>query len=144
MPVMRKGVDPEWIARFHSTMREFADFPDEEWEKAITQFAHVRIPKDGFFLRAGDVPDKLAFIASGVFRVFFVTENGDERIHAFRDEGRLISAFSPFLTEKKSWYSIQALEDSDLLCTRIDVGTWTAHAECWRTLYAKYMDKLLV
>jgi CRP-like cAMP-binding protein len=144
MPVMRKGIAPEWVARFRSTMREFAEFADEEWEKAIAQFVHVRIPKDGYFLRAGDVPDKLAFIASGVFRVFFVTEGGDERIHAFRDEGRLISAFSPFLTEKKSWYSIQALEDSDLLCTRIDVGTWTSQAECWRTLYAKYMEKLFV
>lgn len=144
MGILRKGVNPEWVSSFRSAMREFADFPEEEWKKAIAQFAHVRIPKDGYFLRAGDVPDKLAFIASGVFRVFFVTENGDERIHAFRDEGRLISAFSPFLADKRSWYGIQALEDSDLLCTRIDLGTWTSQADCWKTLYARYMERLFV
>jgi len=141
---MGVDINPEWSLKFFLAMRKLADFPEEEWRRALAQFAYLRIPKDGYFLRAGDIPDKLAFIASGLFRVYFVTDKGDERVHAFRAEGRLISAFSPFLTDKRSWYSIQALEDSDLLCTRTDVGTWASQADCWKTLYAKYMEMLFV
>jgi CRP-like cAMP-binding protein len=141
---MELACKPEWLSNFLATLRGFTDIPDADWEAAQSRFTHLRIPKDGFFLKAGDAPDKLAFIASGVFRVFFVTESGDERIMVFREEGRLISAFSPFLTDRRAWFSIQALEDADLVCVALDGGSIAGSAECWKVVYAKYVELLFL
>lgn len=141
---MKDGLKSEWIENLHDTLGSFADIPAKEWERALPGFDCARIPKDGFFVRAGDVPERLAFIAKGLFRVVFVSEKGDEKTLVFREEGRLISAFSPFLAKKPSWFSIQALEDSDLVLIGIDGTDWTREADCWKTIYAKYMEMLFV
>jgi len=141
---MNDELKSEWIEKLHATLYSFAPIPAQEWKRALSSFAYARIPKDGYFVRAGDIPERLAYIARGLFRVVFVSERGDEKTLVFREEGRLISAFSPFLAGKPSWFSIQALEDSDLVLIGIDNTDWTREADCWKTIYAKYMEMLFV
>lgn len=135
----------KWVHQFKCTMNSFADVPEMEWNAMSAQLKHMQIGKNGYFVRSGDVCDKLAFIASGVFRVFFITESGEEKTLVFREEGRMLSAFSPFLTNKKSWFNIQALEDADLLYLKIDDETIGFNKEeCWQTIYSKYVEMLFV
>ena len=141
---MSSAINPQWVSMFHDTLSALADIPEREWSAAIARFRQVRIPKDGYFVRPGDKPDKLAFIASGVFRVFFPTEDGDERVMAFREEGRLLSGFSSFLSNRESWFGIQALVDSDILCMDIDQAALSDWTDCWRNVYAKYMEMLFI
>ena len=141
---MKDALKNEWIENLRMTLNAFSPVPDDEWERALPGLSYSRIPKDGYFVRAGDVPQRLAFIAKGLFRVVFVSEKGDEKTLVFREEGRLISAFSPFLASKPSWFSIQALEDSDLVLIGIENTDWTREADCWKTIYAKYMEMLFV
>ncbi|HOT63308.1 MAG TPA: Crp/Fnr family transcriptional regulator [Treponemataceae bacterium] len=137
-------IDPKHLERFRSTLERFAPVPDGDWTAAIPRLAHVTIPKGGYFLREGDVPGKLAFIAAGLFRVYFITDRGDERVMAFREEGRLISGFSPFPAERRPRFSIQALEDSELLQTPLDPEAVRGSADCWRQVYVKYMELLFL
>jgi CRP-like cAMP-binding protein len=139
---MKTDVHETEIAMFRKTLGSFVDIPDAEWEKTRERLTALHIPKGGFFVRAGERPDRLAFIASGMFRVFFITDKGDEKTLVFRDAGRIISGLSPFLATKESWFSIEALEDSDLLCIRLDGEIWEGQSDCWKTVYAKYMELL--
>lgn len=136
------GTDP--LARLRGTLAQFADIPGDEWNALKNRLARVTIPKGGHFLRAGDVPDKLSFVASGLFRVYFVTERGDERVMAFREEGRLISGFSPFPGQRTPNFGIQALEDSVLLQIVLDPSAILGSADCWKEIYAKYMEMLFL
>lgn len=139
---MTDVLDPRWVATFHDTLSSFADIPDSEWEASIRRFRQISIPKDGFFYRPGEKADRLGFVASGLFRVYFTTESGEERILVFREEGRLLSGFTAALSGGESWYGIQALEDSELLCVDVGVADLAGAAECWRSVYARYMEML--
>lgn len=140
-----KQIKPEWLALVRRVLGSFAEIPDDEWDKAIPTLSHVHLKRNAYFIRAGAVPDKMACIVSGIFRVFYVTESGEERILAIRDEGRMLSAFSAILENTTSWYDIQALEDSDLLYISLDqyVKGLRGHP-CWQMINAKYTQMLFV
>jgi CRP-like cAMP-binding protein len=140
-----KQIKPEWLAAMRATLGSFAEIPDEEWQKAIPHLRHLHLKKNEYFTRAGSVPDKMAYIVSGIFRVFYVTEPGEEKVLAIRGEGRMLSAFSAILEHTPSWYDIQALEDSDLLYIGLDQYTEgiQGHA-CWQVINAKYAQMLFV
>ncbi len=140
-----KPIKPEWLTLVHRVLSSFAEIPDDEWDRGVLTLRHLHLRKNEYFIRAGAVPDKMAFIVSGIFRVFYVAESGEERILAIRDEGRMLSAFSAILENTTSWYDIQALEDSDLLYISLDqyVGGLQGHP-CWRAITARYTQLLFV
>jgi CRP-like cAMP-binding protein len=140
-----KQIKPEWLASMRATLGSFAEIPDEEWEKAILHLRHLHLKKNEYFIRAGSVPDKMAYIVFGIFRVFFVTESGGEKVLVIRAEGRMLSAFSAILEHTDSWYDIQALEDSDLLYMPLDQYTKGLQGHpCWQAINAKYTQMLFV
>ncbi len=138
-------IKPEWLAAVRTALSALSEIPDEEWEKAVPNLSHLHLKKNGYFIRAGAVPDKMACIVSGIFRVFYATESGEEKILAIRGEGRMLSAFSAILEHTPSWYNIQALEESDLLYISLDqyIEGLRGHA-CWQAINARYAQMLFV
>lgn len=140
-------MDPAiFLERVRKELEKYAPIPDDEWERTDrTAFTPVRYEKGEHFLRIGDVPDKMGFIWSGLFRIFCITEQGDERIMAFRGENRFLSAFSPFLESQPSWYGIQALEPSILLCFDLQqYQRLMAGHPCWCQISRKYVENLFI
>jgi CRP-like cAMP-binding protein len=142
---MMKKIEQRWLDMVYSVLSKFAEIPPEEWEKGISKSRHLHLKKDEYFVRAGSIPDKMAFIISGIFRVFYITEAGEEKILVFRAEGRMLSAFSAFLENQSSWFYIQALEDADLLYIGFDdYKKFLSGNKCWQTINAKYVEMLFV
>jgi CRP-like cAMP-binding protein len=136
---------PEWLSTVRAALGAFAEISDGEWENALRNIRHRHLRKNEYFIRAGAVPDTMACIVSGIFRVFTVTESGEERTLAFRDEGRMLSAFSAFLEHTPSWYNIQALEESDLLCITLEQYASRLQGDsCWRLINTRYTQMLFV
>ena len=75
-----KAIKPEWLAAMRATLSSFAEIPDEEWEKAILNLRHLHLKRNEYFIRAESVPDTMAYIVFGIFRVFFIAESGEEKI----------------------------------------------------------------
>jgi CRP-like cAMP-binding protein len=135
--------DPCAPERARALLREFASIGDDEWRRLVDMSKALRIGKDEYFLRVGDAPDKVAFVARGVFRVFFVTEEGEDRTLAFREEGRLLSAFDSSREGGRSWLGIQALEDSVLSYIALrDYKRLLGGDPCWLELSSRYMELL--
>jgi CRP-like cAMP-binding protein len=135
--------EPRASERARSLLGLFAPIGDEEWRTLAGMSRILRIGKDGYFLRIGDVPDKVAFVVSGLFRVFFVTKEGEDRTLAFREEGRLLSAFDSSREGGRSWLGIQALEDSVLSYIALgDYRRLLGGDPCWLELSSKYMELL--
>jgi CRP-like cAMP-binding protein len=140
-----KHIKPEWLAVVRAALSAFAEIPDEEWEEAASGLRHLHLGKGDYFIRAGALPDKMACIVSGIFRVSYATPSGEEKILAIRSEGRMLSAFSAFLEHTPSWYDIQALEDSDLLYVSLDQYTEGLKGHvCWQVINAKYAQMLFM
>ncbi|MBI9075249.1 MAG: Crp/Fnr family transcriptional regulator [Desulfatibacillum sp.] len=119
--------------------------PDEEWDKLKALFRPLHVPKHEFFIRAGEKPHMLGAIASGLFRTFCITDKGDERILAFRQEGQILGGYAPYLMNQDNWYSIQALEDSELLCFSFgDLETLSAGHPCWEKFIHNYTVRMFL
>jgi CRP-like cAMP-binding protein len=140
-----KTIEQKGLDICYTTLSTFADIPKDEWEKVLPKIKYLHLNKDEYFVRAGSIPDKMAFIISGIFRLFYITEAGDEKILVFREEGRMLAAFSSFLENKLSWFNIQALEDADLLYFNLaDYRNFINSNQCWQTLSARYMEMLFI
>ncbi len=68
-----------------------------------------------YFIRAGEVPLKIAFVVSGLFRYVYRNDKGDEFTKGIIVENLFISSYSAMIMGKPSYFSIEALEDSKIL-----------------------------
>jgi CRP-like cAMP-binding protein len=88
---------------------------EAEFELCKTFFIPKKIRKKQTLLLEGDVCTYNAFIEKGVLRSFRTDEKGNEHIMRFAFEGWWITDLSSFLLGKHSTYTIEAIEDSELL-----------------------------
>jgi CRP-like cAMP-binding protein len=134
-----------WLKQMYTALCEFTPIPEVEWEKAQEKLHFLKLRKNAYFIHAGDVPDKLAFIISGLVRVFHTSEFGVERVLVFRGENRFLSAYSSFLEKTTSEFSFQALEDTNLLYLSInDYQALLSEHSCWQIINTRYTQMLFV
>jgi CRP-like cAMP-binding protein len=126
-------------------LEEYAEIPEEEWRKAAGSLETVMLDKNEYFVRQGDLPDRMGIIFDGVFRVFCITESGDEKILAFRVKRQFLAAYSPFVENRESWYSIQALTDAELIYFSLDdMKNLSMRHRCWEKVVKEYMVRLFI
>jgi CRP-like cAMP-binding protein len=83
-----------------------------------------KIRKKQYLLQEGDVCKFIAFVEKGALRSYSIDEKGVEHIIQFAPEGWTISDLYSFLTGEPATYTIDALEDSELVLI-----TQSAHEE---------------
>ncbi|MFQ3173996.1 MAG: CRP-like cAMP-binding protein [Saprospiraceae bacterium] len=87
----------------------------EEFELCKTFFIPKKIRKKQTLLLEGDICTYNAFIEKGVLRSYTIDEKGNEQIVQFGFEGWWITDLSSYLTGANSTYTVEAIEDSELL-----------------------------
>lgn len=87
----------------------------EKVEELLSMGQVVDIRQDDFFIRKGDVPRKLGFVISGLFRYYYLSDHGDEYTKSLILENNFISSYSAMISENPSHFFIQALEPSKVL-----------------------------
>jgi CRP-like cAMP-binding protein len=73
------------------------------------------IPTADYFIKAGEIPFKIAYVYKGLFRYVYTNDRGDEFTKAILSENNFISSYSAMVLNKPSYFSIEALEDSQVL-----------------------------
>ncbi len=140
---MTISIDEAWLRQLYGTLSKFSEIPEYELNKLLTKLHSLKLKKNEYLINAGDVPDKMAFIISGIFRVFYNTESGVERTLAIREENCLLSSYSSFLENTKSRFYFQTLEDSNLLyISLLDYNELLSSHFCWQTISGKYAELL--
>jgi len=85
-------------------------------EASLTSFFHSKkLRKRQYFLQEGDVCKHLAFVEKGLLRSYTIDEKGIEHILQFALEGWWISDLYSFYAQQPGTYTIDALEDSEIL-----------------------------
>ena len=87
----------------------------EELQLLKSFFIPKKLRKKQYLLQEGDVNKFTAFVEKGVMRSYTIGENGNEHIIQFALEGWWISDNYSFQTGEPSSYTIDALEDAELL-----------------------------
>ena len=123
----------------------FKGIPDSE-RRHLGAIARRQSMKSGsFFLREGNTPERVAYVGWGLFRVFFITAQGEERTMAFRGAGRLLSGYTSSLKRRPAAYSIQAIEDAVLYWLSLAaVDELMRRHRCWPELATRYAQLLFI
>ena len=109
------AVNPEAFAFFRQQMESFVTFSDPEWALFSQQLYRRDLRKRGTLVASGQVCSEICFILSGSCRFFF-QKDGTEISNYFCFQGELVSSYPSFLKRAPSFPSIQAMEDTVLLC----------------------------
>jgi CRP-like cAMP-binding protein len=86
-----------------------------ETDLFVSLLQSKKLNRKEFLLRQGDICLTDNFIVKGCLRVYSIDDNGFEHIIMFGIEDWWVSDLLSFLTETKSNYFIDALEDTELL-----------------------------
>lgn len=102
---------------FLQYLADYSPIPvsDEDINLIRQSFKPKKLRKRQYLLQEGDVCKYLSFINKGAFRQFTVDDKGNEHIIRFGIERWWMADYEGFINETPSRYSIEALEDSELL-----------------------------
>lgn len=96
------------LKKYFQTVQNLSE---EELSQALSYFYQEKLNKGDYYLREGQYSDKISFIESGLFRLFYQID-GEEKIMLFFSENQLMADYYGYLTQSPSIRPIQALEDS--------------------------------
>src|SRR5919112_2469106 len=100
---------------FFQKFNETVPLTQEEQDVIKNYLTPKKLRKKQYLLQEGDVCKCFAFVEKGALREYSLDENGNEHIIQFALEGWTISDLYSFLTGEPATYSIDALEDSELV-----------------------------
>ena len=86
-----------------------------ELELCTTFFIPKKLRKKQFLLQEGDICKYNAFVEKGILRSYTIDEKGNEHLVQFALEGWWITDLASFLSASFSTYTIEAIEDAELL-----------------------------
>ncbi|MDH5681465.1 MAG: Crp/Fnr family transcriptional regulator, partial [Spirochaetota bacterium] len=67
-----------------------------------------------------EIPNKFAFVISGLFRYYYLDEKENELTKGFLPESSFITSYSALIQNRESYFTIEALEDSVILVIYYD------------------------
>jgi CRP-like cAMP-binding protein len=90
-------------------------FSNNEIDEFCNLFQAEVVKKKSFLLKEGNVCNFEGFVTKGLLKVFHVDKDGVEQIVYFAAENWWVTDIDSFTNEKPSSFTIQALEDSEVL-----------------------------
>lgn len=105
----------EHLEYFRKQLEKFIHFSDEEWAIFSEQAYLKQLRKKDLFVASGKVCNEMCFILSGSFRMYLL-KDGLEISNYFCFDGDLLSSYISFLHRQPSNVTIEAMEDSSLIC----------------------------
>jgi CRP-like cAMP-binding protein len=128
-----------------SFLRSITDISNTEIDNVLGIFHTSKLQKNQFLVNAGDIPTTLAFVVSGILRLYYVSDSGPEFTKSFCVEGDMVTAYTALLNTEPSKLYIQALEDSRLLIANFEeYQAVTAKSPCWQKVNQIIAERLFM
>jgi len=125
-------------------LKSFGSLTDEEINFALNFFILNEINKGEFYLKEGQISNKVSFVEKGLFRLFYQL-NGEEKIMLFFSESQLMSDYFGFLTNTPSIRPIQAIEDSMIYSIeKNNLNKLFDHSKNWERIGRKLAESAYV
>ncbi|MEQ1797917.1 MAG: Crp/Fnr family transcriptional regulator [Lacibacter sp.] len=101
------------------TLNYIVTLNPNEIEFLKTAFKEFQIKKGDYFLKAGELNNKLGFINKGLIR-YFVYKNEEESTLEFSKEGEFVAEYQSLVQKSQSIQCVQAIEDTTMLVMTSD------------------------
>lgn len=119
----------------------FADFDEHEFEEIVGCFKPKSVTKNGILLHEGNICKEFYFIQSGCLRTYFIDKNGSEKTRYVMLDNHIGTALTSFLSQKRSFEFIEALEYTELLViTHSDFYRLNKEIDNWKVFYQRILE----
>lgn len=115
-----------------TTLRSLVTLTECEAIEVVGLFQTLTLYQNDFWIRAGDIPQTIGFVVSGILRLYCADAKGNEFTKSFCAENSFVAAYSALLLKQPSHLYIQALEDTRLLVA--DYLTYRSLSESYLSL----------
>lgn len=102
--------------------RSFNIFSEDEIRAFLHLFEARKVYKNDFFVREGEHCKEVAFIMSGIFRSYYLADEGKDITYCFRFPNQMMAAYSSFISDCPSRENMQAITDANLLILKKDAA----------------------
>ncbi|HEY9651465.1 MAG TPA: Crp/Fnr family transcriptional regulator [Coleofasciculaceae cyanobacterium] len=113
-------------------LRSLIALTESEATQIVCLFQTHTLNQNNFWVRAGEIPQTIGFVISGILRLYYVDADGNEFTKSFCAENSFVAAYSALLLKQPSRLFIQALEDTKLLIA--DYSTYRSLSESQSSL----------
>jgi len=96
-------------------LEDLSLFTSREIEEFLSLGKTTTLKKGDYFIREGEIANRLAFVNSGLLRTFYYSMNSDEVTYCFSFPNDWITGYSSFITQQETNENIEALEDCELI-----------------------------
>ena len=130
------------FSNFINTLQSITEIPQSQADKICSMARRAELEKGECFIRAGDVPEKFAFVTKGLFRYYYLNKKGDEFTKGFFLKNTFISSYSAMIQDRASYFTIQALENSEIIVIRYrDWERLLQDHDCWTRVLLSFIEK---
>ena len=137
------GANPEaMVENLLQVIKTITDLPAEEERKLRSILHEQTLQKGDIFIREGAIPQKFAFVNNGLFRYYYLNSKASEFTKGFFSENSFIASYTAMTRGTRSYYTIEALEDSDIVA--VDYHKWKLlynNHPCWSKLLIALLEK---
>lgn len=106
--------------RLRQHIEEITSITDEEFESIKTIFTHKNVRKNQFLLHEGDDVQFEFLVLDGIYKVYYLDENGKEHIVQFAKKNWWMTDYSSYFKQKKSTMFVECLSDGEVLCLTLE------------------------
>jgi CRP-like cAMP-binding protein len=122
-------------------LKQFADFDERELDHIVSFFKPKSVLKNSILLPEGKISKEFYYIHAGGIRTFFIDKKGYEKTRYVMLDNYIGTTLSSFISQKPSFESIQALEDTDLLIiNHQDFYRLINEIDNWKNFYVKILE----
>ncbi|MCF4969254.1 Crp/Fnr family transcriptional regulator [Nostoc sp. CMAA1605] len=135
-------LNPAYL-RLSSVLQTLVEMPAYELAKLNCVFQEITLNTGEFLVRAGEIPSRIAFVVSGILRLYYVNSAGSEFTKSFCPENHFVTAYGALILQQPANFFIEAIEDSFLLV--IDYRQYLqlcAGNSCWQEINHKLVEAL--
>lgn len=116
--------------------------PIQNWDELGQYLTQKKLKKGEHFFQHLDKTNEVAIVSSGLFRIYLIDSDGEERTFSFIPEnGFILDAFLSW-DNSQTMVSCQAIEESEIYTIKYDVFlNLMAHNNVWHEVYREVLLK---
>jgi CRP-like cAMP-binding protein len=103
------------LKEFKKYLSSFTEIENSTWTQIENLFCETKFKKGDYFVKSGQVAQKIGFIKSGILRAFYTDKKGKEYNKHFFIDNSLVGAYSSLISGQINSISQQALTDCIIL-----------------------------
>lgn len=98
-----------------SFLNSFQVLTDSEIDSLLEVATPRTLQKSDFLVREGEVSKEVVFMLSGIFRSYYLSEDGEDITYCFSFPGTMMTAYSSFISGIPSVENIQAIAPTEVI-----------------------------